>query len=65
MNSLSIMYYIVIREKRENDTPALSELVRNAYLSNVTNSWKNALYNEVNSITISCTIKKEGYIFIN
>lgn len=41
------MFYIVIREQRSNDIPVISEVVRNAYISNVYNSWLNALFNEV------------------
>ncbi|CAG9862204.1 unnamed protein product [Phyllotreta striolata] len=40
-------YYIVIREKTDSDTPALSELVRNGYASNVNNAWINALFHEI------------------
>lgn len=43
------MYYIVIREQRSTDMTATSEVVRNAYISNVYNSWLNALFNEVSN----------------
>ncbi|KAJ8949962.1 hypothetical protein NQ318_002369 [Aromia moschata] len=55
------MYYIVIREKRDNDTPAVSEVVRNAYTSNVFNSWLNALFNE---ITFQLIILLSAFLFI-
>ncbi|XP_060519315.1 uncharacterized protein LOC132697742 [Cylas formicarius] len=40
------MYYIVIREQKDTDTPAVSETLRNAYVSNVSNTFFNALVNE-------------------
>ncbi|CAH0564352.1 unnamed protein product [Brassicogethes aeneus] len=39
--------FIVIRESRHSDTPAISEVVRNAYTSGVFNAWLNALFHEV------------------
>ena len=41
------MYYIVIRESQQNDMPFISELVRKAYLSNVSKAFVAALFNEV------------------
>ncbi|CAH1953769.1 unnamed protein product [Acanthoscelides obtectus] len=55
------MYYIVIREKKDQDTPALSEVVRNAYLSNVSHSWQNALFSEV---TFQMIIITSALLFI-
>lgn len=40
-------YIVVIREYNYRDTPAINDLVRKAYLSNVFNSWCNALFKEV------------------
>ncbi|KAJ8950029.1 hypothetical protein NQ318_002441, partial [Aromia moschata] len=59
--------------KRNNDTPEISEIVRNAYTSNVFNSCINALVNEVRCfisidiviifIYISFTIKSVQVIY--
>ncbi|CAH1178998.1 unnamed protein product [Phaedon cochleariae] len=40
-------YYIVIRESSDQDRPFISEVVLNAYSSNIKNTWLNALFNEV------------------
>lgn len=40
-------FYIIIREMQDTDTPAVSQVFRNAYTSNVHNTWKNALCHEV------------------
>lgn len=45
-------FYIVIRESQDTDTPAISEVVRNAYTSNVFSTWQNALFHEVRSLII-------------
>ncbi|CAH1112692.1 unnamed protein product [Psylliodes chrysocephalus] len=54
-------YYIVIREKRESDTPVLNEIVKNGYLSTVNNSWINALFQE---ITFQLIILLAALLFI-
>nr|CAH7722374.1 unnamed protein product [Callosobruchus chinensis] len=55
------MYYIVIREKKDQDTPAVSEVVRNAYLSNVFPSWQNTFFSEV---TFQMIIITTAFMFI-
>ncbi|XP_066151546.1 N-acetylaspartate synthetase-like [Euwallacea fornicatus] len=40
------MYFIVIRNQRDNDTPQVSELVRKAYASNISNIFWGTLLNE-------------------
>lgn len=40
-------FYIVIREMQHTDTPAVSQVVRNAYSSNIYDTWLNALFHEV------------------
>lgn len=40
-------FYIVIREMQNTDTPAVSQVVRNAYSSNIYDTWLNALFHEV------------------
>ncbi|XP_076263674.1 uncharacterized protein LOC143198385 isoform X2 [Rhynchophorus ferrugineus] len=40
------MYYIVLREQKVTDTPQVSELVRNAYNSNIINTFYGGLFNE-------------------
>ncbi|XP_072379873.1 probable N-acetyltransferase 14 [Diabrotica undecimpunctata] len=54
-------YYIVIREKRNEDTPAVSEVVRSGYLSTVTNSWINALFQE---ITFQLMVLSSAFLYI-
>lgn len=46
-------FYIVIREMQETDTPAVSQVVRNAYSSNIYDTWLNALFHEVE---IKCSL---------
>lgn len=41
------MYYIVLREQKDTDTPQVSEVVRNAYNSNIMNTFYGGLFNEV------------------
>ncbi|KAJ8962411.1 hypothetical protein NQ317_008745 [Molorchus minor] len=55
------MYYIVLREYKQRDLAAISEVVRNAYLSNVFSSWLNALFNE---ITFQLIIILSAVLFI-
>lgn len=40
-------FYLVIREMQDTDTPAVSQVVRNAYSSNIYDTWLNALFHEV------------------
>lgn len=40
------MSFIVLRKQRDNDTPRVSELVRRAYTSNITNIFLGTLFNE-------------------
>nr|AEE61503.1 unknown [Dendroctonus ponderosae] len=47
MHKESTMHLIVIRKQRDNDTPQVSELVRNAYASNISNMFLGYVFNEV------------------
>lgn len=40
-------FLIVIREYKPNDAHSVNEVVRNAYLSNASATWMNALMKEV------------------
>lgn len=42
-----MVHYIIIRESNLNDIHQINDLIRNAYISNVTTSWLNALMKEV------------------
>ncbi|XP_044253644.1 uncharacterized protein LOC123004436 [Tribolium madens] len=55
------MYYIVIREYQPNDFPSVSEVVRNAYISNVLNAFVSALFNEV---TFQAIVLLAAFMFI-
>ncbi|XP_063915844.1 uncharacterized protein LOC135131909 [Zophobas morio] len=55
------MYYIVIRESQQNDMPFISELVRKAYLSNVSKAFVAALFNEV---TFQAIVLLAAFMFI-
>lgn len=51
------MHLIVIRKQRDNDTPQVSELVRNAYASNISNMFLGYVFNEVSPLkTLTITI---------
>lgn len=41
------MNLIVIRESKPHDLPNISDVVRNAYISNIYNSWLNVALSEV------------------
>lgn len=57
-------YIVVIRECKHTDAPAANEVIRNAYLSNVTNSWCNALFKEVSGSQCACFVNKLHSLFI-
>ncbi|XP_018578504.1 uncharacterized protein LOC108916689 [Anoplophora glabripennis] len=56
-----MMYYIVIRKQKDTDTPAISEVIRNAYISNVFNSWLNTLFSE---LTFQLIVLLSALLFI-
>lgn len=49
-------FYIVVREMQDTDTPAVSQVVRNAYASNIYDMWLNALFHEVNISLLFCLV---------
>ncbi|KAJ8922263.1 hypothetical protein NQ315_004201 [Exocentrus adspersus] len=55
------MYSIIIRQQKETDTPAISEVVRNAYISNVCNNWLSTLFSE---ITFQLIVLVSAFLFI-
>jgi hypothetical protein len=55
------MFFIVIRESLPNDIPAISEVVRKAYISNVPTTFFSALFNEV---TFQAVILLAAFMFI-
>lgn len=55
------MLYIVIREFKPHDLPNISDIVRNAYISNIFNSWLNVVLSE---ITFQLITLVSAYMFI-
>ncbi|XP_044759256.1 uncharacterized protein LOC123316992 [Coccinella septempunctata] len=55
------MRYIIIREFKPHDLPNISDIVRNAYVSNIYNSWLNVVLSE---ITFQLITLVSAYMFI-